>query len=418
MHCLLGNLFQMWYNKPRCTIRALFGLPLMRFSVKIVMTAISDGLSKRLWYTAYHHPQIPHLRGHMDKNEQLTAQIKERLKTKQLAGIYLLYGEEEFIVSYYRDRFYSTALEICGEFNCSRMREGITAHQIASELSSPAMMGELKYCELDGEVLMALKGSSKTIAAQALADLAQDCEGLCCVIHFSPAFKMSAAAKKDEILSELLASPAVIAVEFAHLTEGNLIKWIGQIARQKKCTITADAAKLLAGYVAGDMYSVSNELEKLCHLSADRGGEITAELVRSAVAQTPQLQAFELSNAIIDGNYAAVLEAVEKSKYHREETTTIISAFAGAYNGMLSVLQLYSTGTSAEAIAKQTGLHPYRVKIYLTAGNKLGIAFIKQALLILSEADVRTKSSRIDAYVAVEQIVARLKVAAAATVKS
>lgn len=341
----------------------------------------------------------------MDKTEQATAILKSRLKDKNIAGGYLLYGAEGYITDFYRRQLYSAALSLGGSYDCLRVREGMpnAAAQIISALETPSFGGGIKYIEVAGELLTALNARDKKPMAEEFS------RGIppetCLVVYFDSNFELTATAKKDAILSVLMADKNVLTAEFDKLTEANLTKWTGQIARAKKAAITPEAAKLLGSYCGGDMFRIESELEKLSYL----GREIGAEDIAANVAKALELETFELSNAVIEANYGAALAAIEKMKRQKEDVTAIIGAFTSAFTGMLAVWQLNRDGKTADAIAKSTGLHPYRVKLYLSAANRLGADFLRQALVMLAQSDVRTKKSRLDGYAIVGQIVSRLQ---------
>ena len=99
-------------------------------------------------------------------------------------------------------------------------------------------------------------------------------------------------------------------IEFAHVEEGEAIKWLNETAAQHSTRIDADAARELVDSLGGDMMMISNELEKLL-LYVGEKQRITLGDVETMVLAAKQRTLYELTDALSAHNRARSLETLD-----------------------------------------------------------------------------------------------------------
>ncbi len=99
-------------------------------------------------------------------------------------------------------------------------------------------------------------------------------------------------------------------VEFAHVEEGEAIKWLTETAAQHSTSIDADATRELVDSLGGDMMMISNELEKLL-LYVGAKQRITLADVETMVLAAKQRTLYELTDALSSHNRARSLETLD-----------------------------------------------------------------------------------------------------------
>jgi DNA polymerase-3 subunit delta len=99
-------------------------------------------------------------------------------------------------------------------------------------------------------------------------------------------------------------------IEFAHVEEGEAIKWLNETAARHSTTIDADATRELVDSLGGDMMMISNELEKLLLYAGDKR-RITLADVETMVLAAKQRTLYELTDALSSHNRARSLETLD-----------------------------------------------------------------------------------------------------------
>jgi DNA polymerase-3 subunit delta len=71
---------------------------------------------------------------------------------------------------------------------------------------------------------------------------------------------------------------------------------------------------------------------------------------------------------------------------------------------MYTVKVLTDSGMDKDEVAKKTGLHQYRVGLFLSAANKRGVKRLAGLIEMCLEADEKIKSTPLDSYVVIEKL--------------
>jgi len=99
-------------------------------------------------------------------------------------------------------------------------------------------------------------------------------------------------------------------VEFQPPRHEGLEKWVRDRAAAREIAISNEAVSLMAEYVGGDLWQMSNEIEKL---AVHAGGRpIEAEAVRALVSTARESTVFELVDAVMERRLDAALAHLER----------------------------------------------------------------------------------------------------------
>jgi DNA polymerase-3 subunit delta len=107
---------------------------------------------------------------------------------------------------------------------------------------------------------------------------------------------------------------------------GELPRWIAARMALHGLTVDADAARLLAERVEGNLLAAHQEIEKLAMLHA--GGAINEAAVADAVANNARYDIFQLSDAALDGDAARALRILAGLKSEGTEPPLVLWALA------------------------------------------------------------------------------------------
>lgn len=139
------------------------------------------------------------------------------------------------------------------------------------------------------------------------------------------------------------------AVDCSLPERAGLGSWISAAAGKQGKTIAPDAAARLGEYVGRDLAAINQEIAKLAAYVGDRKA-ITSQDVAAVVASTAGAGAFDLTNALTDGNVRAALDALAGSLNRRGEEFRVLGILASHVRRALLAQQYVATGRRAEEV--------------------------------------------------------------------
>ena len=196
--------------------------------------------------------------------------------------------------------------------------------------------------------------------------------------------------------------------EFKENPPASLIKWLKKIAASENTEISDENAEYILNRTEMKMYPLKNELDKLIRFakSEDRN-IITKEDIELLISKKTEMEAFELTNAILDKKYAKAIESLEKLRNLKEEPVVILGQIARYFSDLLPVNMALASGvTDNFAISKKTGIHEYKVKLTVNSLRryKNPAEFISKALNLCRECDLKLKSTQLPDYGLLENL--------------
>lgn len=195
-----------------------------------------------------------------------------------------------------------------------------------------------------------------------------------------------------------------VAVECSLGERESPVRWIIEAADRRGKKIDRDAAELLAEWVGRDLALLDGEVEKLA-LYAHQRKSITSQDVGALVTAVAGPGAFDLTNAITDGNAAAALEALGGMLTVRGEEFKVLGMIGWHLRRALKGKQLQESGRPPETILGRMPEGPKRAFVaYL---RRRPLRALQQDFRRLISADLAMKSGA-DASAAMQELVVGL----------
>ncbi len=144
----------------------------------------------------------------------------------------------------------------------------------------------------------------------------------------------------------------------------DLARWLAEEAGRRGFELEPDAARLLSARIGDSTSRLSMELDRLA-LWAEPGGSVGAADLESMVADTSEEVAWALSDAIVDRDPGAALEAAERLADQGESVTPLIYQVAKRLREASAALEQLEAGRSAKEIEAALPMHPYAAKLLL-----------------------------------------------------
>ncbi|MBE6757380.1 MAG: DNA polymerase III subunit delta [Ruminococcaceae bacterium] len=333
--------------------------------------------------------------------------LKQHIKNEELLPVYVLYGEESYLVGQYASKLCRRAMDGEDEldsFNLHRF-DGLKCdfNEIEEAAEALPLMAERTCVTVRDYDVGTGDGHER------LLTLLQEPNESCVLIFYYDAMKVSAA--KNERWKTFLAaaekSGAVVKLD--KRTPEEVARMLVSGATRRGCSMKTDTARLLLEWCGNDLNLLMCELDKLAAL-AD-GGEIDRGLVERAATRNLESRVFELSKAILKGQYTAAYEVLHALFAQKEDPIMINGVLASAWADLYRVKTAEAAGQQPTAVAAVYAGYKgkeFRLRNAARDASRLSAATLREGLEVLAEADRRLKFTPADNHVVLEETAARL----------
>lgn len=319
--------------------------------------------------------------------------LNEEIKTGQLKQVYLLYGEEAYLRSQYRDKL-KTALLGDGDSMNYHYFEGkdVAVGEIIDLAETMPFLAERRVIILENSNLFAHGGEQ---LAEYLASPAE-------TVFF--VFVESAVDKRSKLYKAVAAKGR--AIEFKAQDESVLKRWILGFLKKENKNITERDLNLFLEKTGTDMENIRKELEKLLCYCMDRD-VISAQDIEAICTKQVNNQIFEMINALAQGQQKRAMELYYDLLTLKEPPMRILYLITRQFNMLLQVKELKNKGYDANIIGEKVGLAGFIAKKYVAQAAKFKEADLREALKDCVEAEEAVKTGRMNDVMSVELLIVK-----------
>jgi DNA polymerase-3 subunit delta len=182
-------------------------------------------------------------------------------------------------------------------------------------------------------------------------------------------------------------------VECARLTDQQATQWAQHYARRRGYEFAPPALGQLIGLAGTELFTLSNEIEKLM-TSVGSGGTITPDAIAALTVRSRQFDSFALSDAVVAGDAKQALRILHRLLDQGQEPVALVGLLAWAYRQMLMAADLMAVNAPRDEIARELRMPPSRLTNFLTAVRRKSESEIRRGITRLAEIDAAIKSSQ------------------------
>ena len=332
-------------------------------------------------------------------------QLDDKIKNDP-AGSYLFYGEEEYLKHYWLEVMRKTLVPdpSLAAFNHVVINDGDLS-RLADEIGSLPMLGMfggggVKLVEVRDIDFSKLSKS----ALDDLCALLSDPGDNAVVIYALPSELPEGTKKKPSAPLKALCE-VCSAVCFERQSPAKLVAWLSKHFASRGCSADPDVCRFLIDYCTPDMFILSSEVEKLCAFALSHGvSVIDSDMVKTVASPSKVNGAFDLSNALLDGNFPTALAVVSAMKRQKEKPEVIMSQIIRTFNDLALIKRLSEGGMSRSDVASALKINEYVLGLRYTAAQKYSSDRLERMLAACGEADRDIKSSSVNKYFVIEEL--------------
>ena len=335
------------------------------------------------------------------------ADLKAALKKPPIPWL-ILAGEEDYLKRYYLGEIRSALVPDGGlaAFNHLRFEgEVLDIERLDEAVKAPPVFADTKLIEwhlCDFEKMKA-ETLERLIA---LAGEQDRYEGVT-VVFYAEADRLTPGAnpkKPSRRFQEI--DKALSILLFPRSTDSQLLGWIGRHLTHEGVSCDPATARAILTRCGHSMDVLAGELAKLSAYAHAKGKEAVTEAdVHEVTVANFEADAFGLGNAILAGNAALAFGNLQDMKNRRLDPSLIFGSVFRLFCDLYAVALLREEGLTPAAIREKTGLHEYKVTLYLRATASRTAASLAATLEKCRRLDLAGKSGTAD-YAGLERLIA------------
>ncbi len=317
-------------------------------------------------------------------------------------GLYLLYGEESYLVEQYARLLARHAVdEDFDAFNLQRFDgQEVTLETLEEAVEALPLMAEQK-CVLVRDMDAAGAHAERLLAlTAALPDT--------CVLVFWQMTVQPDGKKAWKTFIDQVDRLGTV-VNFERKSAGDIARMLVSGAKRRSCVLHPEDARYMVEQAGNDLNLLLGELDKLSALAEE--GVITRQIIDKAGTKNLEARVFDLSKAILARRSGEAFHLLHQLMVLREEPVSVLGVLSNAYADLYRAKIAVAGGIHATDLAKDFKAYKNKEwKLRNAARDAAGMSVdtLRRSLEILAEADTALKSGGGQERILLEQTVTRL----------
>lgn len=274
--------------------------------------------------------------------------IRNDIKNNSFKKVYLLFGEEQYLVRRYRDALKKAGLsgDDSGVNYNAYTGNDLDVNELKEILVTLPFFADRRVVMLDDSGLFSKEND--------LADVIAD-------IPDSTLFIISEESvdKRSRLYKEIKKTGYVC--EFAAMGPDDKVKFAASEISKAGKRIRVETCNYLVDYIGGDLFNVSSEIDKLiCYMGAEE--VVTEDAVRAIC--TPQIEnkVFKIVDCLLAHDRAGAMKIYYDLIALRESPLRILRVVTGQYNRLYTCADLAARGEADMQIASEMHIADWLVR--------------------------------------------------------
>ncbi|MDF2841027.1 MAG: polymerase delta subunit [Clostridia bacterium] len=349
------------------------------------------------------------------------------IKAGEVKKVYLLYGEESYLLDRARELLKASVVTAFPELNFNSLDgEALTVEQLQNACDTFPFGSEkklvvvrqpafLKKTSKKGEEEQEDGGDEQDTAVQkdggelkGYLELLKQLPDSCCLLLLY----YGDMGKSKKITDAITKDGAVY--EFKKAEKDEVTKWVRNSFSKsnKKIGLKAlDHFIVQTGYLdknsEKNLYDLENEINKIAAFAGD-AEEVTYEHIQSVMPKSLENDIFKLINSCAEKRISESLSVLHDLLIQGEEIFAVLAMITKQIRTMTAVLELSKKGLDAKSAAAKLKVHEFYAKNCLNHGRKIGMDGLVKGLNNCVAAEMSVKSGKMEKRLAIEMLIINL----------
>jgi len=338
-------------------------------------------------------------------------QIMEDIKTNSVKSIYVLYGEENYLVeeAVKKLKQYLVSPDFESLNFLSIEGKDVAIDRLIDACETLPFMAEKRLVTVKG--FEALQGKKKTLSEAdeaTLVDYIGKIPESTCLLFYG----LTSVDSRKKLLKE--AAKYGRALNFEKLKENELGKWITarfkkhkKDIQQKEISFMLNHLDYLGKNAEQNLFDVENEIEKIIAYMGDES-LVQQKHIEGVSVFKFQNDIFKLMDAIGNRNLPEALQRLNHILDEGEAAMRLMVTLSNQITNVLSAKLLIEEGYNPKMIATKLGLHPFVAGKAATQSAGYSVRRLRELLNHFLSMDVMIKSGKINDRIALELLVVEI----------
>lgn len=317
--------------------------------------------------------------------------LNQDLKNGTFRPAYLLYGEERYLKTSYKNRIKEAVIgEDTMNFACFEGK-GLDLDEVIRLADTMPFFAERRL------IIIENSGLFKSAADKLVEYLSQMPDTVCLLFVESEVDKRSRLFKKIRDIG--------YAAEMTRQDAAQLAGWAGAMLKKEGKKITGKTMDLFLGMVGDDMENIRMELAKLVSYTLGRD-IITDDDVLAVCTVRVTNKIFDMVAAIVGRRPERAMALYEDLLSLKEPPMRILFLIARQFNQLLQVKELMKKGLDKKAIAARLKLPPFVAGKIMPQARQFSDEQILSYVKLCVDTEEAVKQGRLQDRLAVELLIA------------
>jgi len=326
-------------------------------------------------------------------------ELKNDFKARQFKPVYLLYGEESYLVSHYANLFTKELLDdAIMNRDTFEGKDFEVDSLIGAANTLPFLSGRRLVYVKDSQLLAVGRKNATEAVAKYLPDIPETTTLI---------FIETSVDKRNRLYKQIASLGR--AVEFKSPSEAELTRWVINIFKKKGKEIHPKTAQLLLSTVPKGMASVYSEADKLGAFVGARSS-IAPEDIQAVCTKSLEARIFNMVGALCSGQTERALVQYHNMLAAKEQPLMVLAMMARQFRMVLQCKAYAEKRMGQPEIASRLGLQSFIVRECLRQSQKFTIERLLAALSDCQDTDIRIKTRLMEGELGVELQIVRYSI--------
>ena len=319
--------------------------------------------------------------------------LNEDIRSHAFRPAYLLYGDEAYLKTMYKNKLKRAILPPDDTMNLSIYEgKGCNSRQIMEQADTMPFFAEHRL------IIVEDSGFFKSASSELAEYLPQMPQETILV------FVENEVDKRNKLYKAVKSCGRI--TEMSRQDGKTLTTWVlGTLKREGK-NIQRSTLELFLNSAGNDMENISNELEKLLCYTAG-SDVIRREDVENICTVTVESKIFDMIHAVAEKRQKQALDMYYDLLSQKEPPMRILFLMARQFNQLYQVKDLREQGFDRDIIAQKTGFQSFVVRRSLNQAAYFEKETLRQAVEDCVEAETAVKTGQMGDQLAVEMIIVK-----------
>ena len=322
--------------------------------------------------------------------------IRSHIDSGNFSRIYLLYGDERYLVNQYRDMLVKALVQEGDTMNfTSYTSDTFSPDSVYGDMVTMPFLAEHRTILVEDSGIFDKSEESILSSIDEMSDTN--------ILIFCET-KVDKRKKPYTLLSK---SEYAACLEFQSPDFDTLSKWVSSILAEDNLKVKMTVPEKLIGTVGNDMNMLRNEARKLHDYCMERG-EITDKDVETVCVNPVEDKIFDMCEALSRKDGKTALSLYNDLCILKTKPMTIIFLITRQFNQLVQVSEMLTEGADSSKITAYLKTREFVTRKYISICKNYKHSEILKALDLCQQADLNVKTGRLTDANAAENLIVKL----------